>query len=141
MDIIFIIFHRYVISCNYMMNKCDRHFFFYIEKSSILSTCMVNYLIWLLMILNSFAFIAVIRYFIIYTKNWLCIYYFKKMSVLNGLWFWTLLCGRFEVTITLSLFDIFKLFDLFLFAYNIAVVHLLFLGCTKYSYLNSFLTT
>ena len=51
----------------------------------------------------------------------------KAMSVLNELWVWTLIRGRFEFTITLSLSGVFKLFDLLMLTYELIVIHLLFL--------------
>ena len=55
----------------------------------------------------------------------------KLMSVLNELSYWTLLWGRFEFPIRLSLFDVFQLFDSLILMCDITVVHLLFLDLYK----------
>ena len=49
------------------------------------------------------------------------------MSVLNELSGLTLIQGRFEFPVTLSLFDVFELFGSLLLRYEFTVVHILFL--------------
>ena len=58
-----------------------------------------------------------------------CVYvtFFKVPSVLNELSFWRLIQGRFVFPITLSLFDVLKLFYLLLLTYKLKVIHLLLL--------------
>ena len=53
--------------------------------------------------------------------------FWKSMSVLNGLSFWTFLWGKFEVPITLPLFDVFKLFYSLLLTCELIVLNILLL--------------
>ena len=78
--------------------------------------------------MECFTYLVYIRSFIIDTNTWLFIcYFFKFTSVLNGVSFWTLLWENFEVPITLSLFDVFKLFGLLLLTCELTVLDLLLL--------------
>ena len=51
--------------------------------------------------------------------------FFKVTSVLNELPFWTLLWGNFDVLITLSLFELFELFDSLMLICEIMLVHII----------------
>ena len=57
--------------------------------------------------------------------------FLKVMNVLNELQFWTFLWVNFDVSITLSLFDIFKLFYSLMLICEIMIVQLLFLDFWK----------
>ena len=103
-------------------------FFFFFFFLSTVITCMVNYFCSVLMRSYSSTNFVLVQYFDIN----LCIsYFFKLMSALNGLTFWTLPWRKFRFPITLSLFDVFKIFDLLIFTCEVTVVYLLFFYLNK----------
>ena len=59
--------------------------------------------------------------------DYISVYFCKLMSVLKKILFWTLIQGRFEFPIPLSLFDVFELFDSLLLTCYLTVEHPLFL--------------
>ena len=77
---------------------------------------------------------------LILTLDYVYINSCKLISVWNELKFWTLL-WKFDVTITLSLFDVFKWFDLLLLTCEILVLRIQFLDLEKKSCHVFFLTT
>ena len=137
----FIIIHRPVISLICRMNTCEIQFFccIYLIDVTVIA-CMVNYFLWVFMILNFLTRMVLMCFFIIDTKTSLYIYYVCKVSSgLNKLLFWTLLRRNFYVPITFLFLDVFKLFDSLLLICGIMVVHLLFLYLEKPSCNVSFL--
>ena len=133
MDVVVVIIHRYAIIFIDIMNRCDICFFFCIDTiSSIIILCIVNYFWWILMRWNFFTSINLISVSsLILALESESVTFFKLMSVLNELSFLTLLWGRFEFPIRLSLFDVFQLFDSLILMCDITVVHLLFLDLYK----------
>ena len=92
----------------------------------------VKYFYWIFMILDFplIMFSSIISSFII-TLDYIFVSVQKLMSVLNVLSFSTMIWGRFEWTITLSLFDIFEFIDFLLLTCELMIVHLLFLKIYK----------
>ena len=89
---------------------------------------MINIFCSILMRWYFFTCIVVIHYFVIDTYTWICIsLFYKEMSLFNELSVWTLIRGRFEFPITLSLFDVFKLFVSLLLMCELTLIHLLLL--------------
>ena len=131
-DRIFIIFHRYVISwIDKWIDVTSTYFLYQVNcfhcKHMYDESLLLNFDEMIFLHLNVF-----INYFIIDTNNWLCISLFlKNNEYIKKLYFWTLIWGRFGFPVKLSLFDVFKLFDLLLLTCELTLVHLLFLEMYK----------
>ena len=59
------------------------------------------------------------------------VYFFKVMSILKEILVWTLVQGRFDFPITLSLFDVFKLSDFIMLMCKLIVVNIQLLDLDK----------
>ena len=77
--------------------------------------------------ISSFILFSSIISSLVLILDYVSVYFCKVPSVLNELSIWTLIQGRFENPITVSLFDAFKLFHLILLTCNLTVLHLFFL--------------
>ena len=129
LDKCFIIIHRYVTICNDRLNWCGILIFFRIELIlSIFTKSVINYFCWIMMrwYFSLLFFPSIVSLLILIIEH-VSVFVCKVMSVLNKLLVWMLRWGRCEFLITLSLFDLFILFDSLLLMFELTVVHVLFL--------------